>query len=131
MRDALSTVRALYTAFAAGDVPSVLELFADEILWNEAEGFPYSDGNPYRGGEAMAAGVFQRVVSDWNDFAVQVGELVGGPDVVTMLGRYTGVHVQTGKPLDVQCQHTWWVHDGKIVRFQQMVDTLAVAEASR
>lgn len=128
-QDSTSIVRAIYAAFSTGDVPGVLGLFAPDIVWNEAEGFPYADGNPYRGPEAIATGVFQRLAGDWNDFAVEVGEIVGGPEVVTMLGRYTGTNAQSGKPLNVQCMHTWWLADGKIVRFQQMVDTQAVAKA--
>jgi len=33
--------------------------------------------------------------------------------------------------LDVQCAHTWWIRDGKIVRFQQMVDTARAAATLR
>ena len=130
MKDSLALVRDLYTAFAAGDVPALLASFAPDLVWNEAEGFPYADGNPYVGGEAVVAGVFARVATDWLGFQVEVGELVGGPEVVTMLGRYRGTHAVSGKPLDAQCAHTWWLRDGKVTRFQQMVDTRAVAEAS-
>ena len=56
-----------------------------------------------------------------------MGEIVGGPEVVTMFGRYQGT--RTKKPLDVQCAHTWWLRDGKVTRFQQMVDTAAVARS--
>ena len=58
-----------------------------------------------------------------------MGEIVGGPEVVTMFGRYQCTHAKTKKPLDVQCAHTWWLKDGKVTRFQQMVDTAAVARA--
>ena len=76
------------------------------------------------------AGVFERLLVDWADFHVAVGEIVGGPDVVTMFGRYQAKNAKTGKPLDAQCAHTWWIENGKVVRFQQMVDTQAVAQAS-
>ena len=129
MQDSISLIRGLYDAFSKGDVPGVLNCFAPDILWNEAEGFPYADGNPYRGGQAIASGVFQRCVTDWHEFEVVVGELFGGPEIITMLGRYRGKCATNGKPLDVQCMHTWWVKDGRIVRFQQMVDTLGVARS--
>jgi len=123
-------VRELYAAFATGDLPGLLGRFADDMTWNEAEGFPYADGNPYVGGEAIVAGVFARLGDDWEGFRVEVGEVVGGPEVVVMLGRYKGTDTKTGKPLDVQCSHTWWIADGKVTRFQQMVDTLGVRTAA-
>lgn len=129
MSNSQQLVKAIYAAFAAGDVPTFLGHLDPGIVWNEAEGFPYSDRNPYVGIEALMAGVFGRLAEEWADFRVVPGEFVGGPDVVTMLGRYQGTCVATGRRLDVQCSHTWWLRGGKAVRFQQMVDTAAVARA--
>jgi len=130
MTDSIDFVRGLYTAFSSGDLPGFLGNLAPDMVWNEAEGFPYADRSPYVGPEAIVAGVFERLLVDWADFHVEVGEIVGGPDVVTMFGRYQAKNAKTGKPLDAQCAHTWWIADGKVVRFQQMVDTQAVAQAS-
>jgi ketosteroid isomerase-like protein len=47
-----------------------------------------------------------------------------------MFGRYRAIHARTKKPLDAQCAHTWWLQGGKVIRFQQMVDTAAVNAAS-
>lgn len=130
MNDSHDFVRGLYAAFAAGDVPSLLSHFAEDIVWNEAEGNTLADQNPYVGSQAITEGVFQRLLAEWQDFQVDVGEIAGGPDVVTMLGRYRATHGTTGKPLDAQCAHTWWLAGGKVARFQQMVDTKALAEAA-
>lgn len=127
MIKSIDLVRSLYDAFAAGDVPGFLARLHPEVVWNEAEGFPYSDRNPHVGPEAIVSGVFARLGADWHDFRVEVGEIVGGGEVVTMLGRYRGRAVRTGRELDVQCTHTWWIRDGQVVRFQQMVDTARVA----
>jgi ketosteroid isomerase-like protein len=127
MSQATDFVRSLYDAFAAGDVPGFLARLDARVVWNEAEGFPYADGNPYVGPEAIVAGVFARLGRDWSDFQVHVDEIVGGPDVVTMFGRYRGKALKSGRALDVQCAHTWWLRGGKVVRFQQMVDTARVA----
>lgn len=129
MSENISLVRSLYTAFATGDVPALLSRFDPTIRWLEAEGFPLSDRNPYVGPEAILQGVFARLPEDWDDFRVEVGELVGGGDCVTMLGRYKATCRRTGKPLDVQVSHLWILRNGKVVRFQQMVDTAAVARA--
>jgi ketosteroid isomerase-like protein len=75
--------------------------------------------------------VLGRLGDFWRDFRVEVGEFAGGGEVVTMFGRYRGFGARTGKPLDVQVAHTWWVAGGKAVRFQQMVDTAAVQASLR
>ena len=58
-------VRGMYDAFAAGDVPTLLQSFDPEIVWNEAENFPYADGNPYVGPQAVVDGVFVRLGGEW------------------------------------------------------------------
>ncbi|MEO6595431.1 MAG: nuclear transport factor 2 family protein [Planctomycetota bacterium] len=129
MSNNLDLVRGLYDAFASGDVPALLAKLDPKVVWNEAEGFPLCDRNPYVGPDAIVAGVFLRLPESWNDFRVAVGEIVGSGDVVTMFGRYTGSGIATGNPLDAQVAHTWWLRGGKVVRFQQMVDTAAVARS--
>jgi ketosteroid isomerase-like protein len=129
MQPDIQLVQEIYAAFAAGDVQRFFGCLDPRIRWCEAEGFPYCDRNPYVGIEALASGVFERLIADWKDFRVEVGELAGSGGVVTMFGRYKATHRATGKPLDAQCAHTWWLQDGKAVRFQQMVDTARVARA--
>lgn len=129
MSSAIALVQSLYDAFAAGDLAALLARFDERIEWHEAEGFPYADGSPYVGPEAIVHGVFARLGEDWRDFRVEVGELSGGSELVAMLGRYRATHAQSGKPLDAQCAHLWWLRNGKVVRFQQMVDTAAVDRA--
>jgi ketosteroid isomerase-like protein len=123
MTDSIQLVRGLYDAFAQGDVPRFLAALSPQIRWCEAESNPLADRNPYVGIDALLAGVFGRLNDDFADFRVEVGELVGGGGVVTMLGRYHATAKATGRKLDVQAAHIWWVEGGKVVRFQQMVDT--------
>ena len=124
-------VKALYDAFGKGDVPAVLAAFDPEIQWREAENFLYADGNPYVGPQAVAEGVFQRIVSDVENFAVLPERFVEGGDTVVVEGRYRGTMKATGKPLDTQFAHVWQLRDSKVVRFQQYTDTKQWAEAAR
>ncbi len=42
----VAIIRSIYGALATGDIPTVLGLLSPDVVWNEAENFPYADGNP-------------------------------------------------------------------------------------
>jgi ketosteroid isomerase-like protein len=123
-------VRAIYAAFGAGDVAGVVARMASDIEWNEAENFPYADGNPYCGPEAILAGVFARLGSEWDGFAAMPDEYLDAGDTVVVLGRYGGTFKATGRALDAQMAHVWRIEDGKAARFQQYTDTLQAARVA-
>lgn len=120
-------IRGVYDDFAAGNVEGVLGRMSPDIVWNEAENFPYADGNPYVGPGAVAAGVFARCGSEWDGFAAVPEEVLDAGDTVVVLGRYLGTYKATGRPQNSQFAHVWRVTDGKAVGFQQITDTLQVA----
>jgi ketosteroid isomerase-like protein len=122
-------VRALYAAFAKGDMPAALATMAPDIVWNEADNYPYADRNPYIGPEAILHGVFARIGADWEGFSAVSDELIDGGDTIVSLGHYGGVSKATGKPMRAQFAHIFRVKDGKIAAFQQYADTLGTARA--
>ena len=113
----------LYEAFSKGDVPTVLGLFDPQIEWNEAEGVRYADRNPYRGPMAVAEGVFGRIISEVDQFAVVTAKFIDGGDTIVVEGRYKGKVKATGTMLDAQFAHVYTLSAGKIVKFQQYTDT--------
>ena len=123
-------VRSIYAAFAAGDVPGVLSAMAPDMVWNEAENFPYADGNPYRGPEAIVSGVFARLGGEWDGFAAVPDEFLDAGGTVVVLGRYGGTYKATGQAIDSQMAHVWRVREGKAVSFQQYTDTLQAARVT-
>ena len=127
--ETVAIVKGIYAAFATGDVPAVIAAMSPDIEWNEAENFPYSDGNPYRGPDAVLSGVFARIGSEWDGFSVEPREFLDAGDTVVMTGRYTGTHKATGRAMNPWVAHFWTFEDGKAVQFQQLIDTLAVARA--
>jgi ketosteroid isomerase-like protein len=123
-------VRSIYSAFGRGDVPAVLGAFDPQIHWQEAEGFLYADRNPYAGPMAVAQGVFQRIVTDVENFGVFPERYIEGGDTVVVEGRYRGTMKATGTPVDAQFAHVWQVREGKVIRFQQYTDTRQWAKAA-
>jgi ketosteroid isomerase-like protein len=122
-------IRGLYNDFATGNIPAVLAAMSPDIIWNEAENFPYADGNPYIGPEAVLNGVFARCGGEWDGFAVKVDEILDAGDTIIAMGRYLGTFKATGRAQNTQMAHVWRIADGKVVRFQQYADTLQVARA--
>ena len=125
----VDVVRALYAAFAKGDMPAALATMAPDIVWNEADNYPYADRNPYIGPQAVLQGVFARIGADWEGFSVASGEVIDGGDTIVSLGHYGGVCKATGKTMRAQFAHVFRVKDGKIAGFQQYADTLGTARA--
>ena len=117
-------IKGLYAAFARGDVPSVLAAMAPDIVWNEAENFPYADGNPYVGPEAVLNGVFARLGGEWDGFSAVPDEIIDAGDTIVSLGRYGGAPKLTGKKISAQFAHVWRLKNGKVTSFQQYTDTL-------
>jgi ketosteroid isomerase-like protein len=122
-------VRAMYDSFARGDVAEVLGVMDPQIEWNEAENFPYADGNPYIGPTAVAEGVFARLVGEWEYWTLDIQELLDAGSTVVARGRYNAKNRQTGKTISAQFVHMWSVQNGKAVRFQQYADTAQVQAA--
>ncbi len=120
----------LYKAFGEGDIPSVLEAMDKEIIWNEAEGNAYADGNPYIGPEAILNGVFARVGAEHEYFKledIQLHEMSNNKVLATL--RYDAKFKETGKTYNAQVAHLWILKDGKISAFQQYVDTKKLNDA--
>ncbi len=123
-------IDALYKAFSAGDIPAVLGAMDDNIVWNEAESNPYADGNPYIGPDAVLNGVFARVGAEHDYFTledIQLHEMSNNKILATL--RYNAKYKETGKLYDVQVAHLWTLNEGKIVAFQQYVDTKKLNDA--
>jgi ketosteroid isomerase-like protein len=122
-------LRALYEAFAHGDVPTVLATFDADIVWMEAENLSYAAGNPYRGSQAIVQGIFARLGQEWSQFRVTPERFIDGGDTVAVTGRYSGTFKSTGLPVDAQFVHVWTFRNGKIVRMEGYTDTAQFARA--
>lgn len=99
------------------------------IVWNEAENFPYADGNPYIGPQAVLEGVFARCIGEWEGFSANMDTLYNAGDNIIATGRYSGKNNITSKNMHPQAVHVWTLKDGQITKLQQFIDTLNVSQA--
>ena len=68
--------------------------------WNEAEGNPLADRNPYVGPQAVGEGVFARLLAAIDNFTAVPSTFIDGGDHVVVLGRYGGTMKDGGATLD-------------------------------
>ncbi len=123
----LDRIRALYHAFGQGDIPTVLGMMHPDIVWREAEGFPY--GGTYHGPEAVLEHVFKKLGTEWEGFRATPSEFIDGGEAVVVLGTYTGTYRASGGALEVPFAHVWKLRDGRVTAFTQYTDTLLVHRA--
>lgn len=119
-----------YKAFATGDIYAILDSMDPKIVWNEAEGSAYADGNPYIGPDAVLNGVFVRVWAEHEFFNfkdIQFQKIRNNKILVTL--RHDGKIKQTGKIYNAQAAHLWTLKNGKIISFQQYADTKKMNDA--
>jgi ketosteroid isomerase-like protein len=124
-----TTVQSFYANLAGGRPDAAFALCSDDIEWNEAEGNPLADRNPYRGAGEIAEGVFGGLAI-FEGFAAVPDEFIAENGRVIVIGRYHGMHRKSGAKLDCQAVYSWWVDGGRIVRFQQYADTAQLARLS-
>jgi ketosteroid isomerase-like protein len=68
-------------------------------------------------------GVFMRIGTEWEGFAVTPKEVLDAGDTAIGHGYYSGTYKKSGKHAKAQFAHFFTFRDGKVVRFQQYTDT--------
>lgn len=119
---AVETIKAAYAAFGRNDPSVMFGAMDPAISWNEAEGSPLADGNPYVGPQAIGERVFGRLMGAIDNFSVVPATFIDGGDQVVVIGRYGGT-MKSGARLDAPFVHVHSFRNGKIVAFQQYTDT--------
>jgi uncharacterized protein len=119
---ALETIKAAYAAFGRND-PSLLFAAMDPAInWNEAEGTPLADRNPYVGPQRVGE-LFTQLLRTIDNFTVVPRTFIDGGDHVVALGRYGGTMKNGGATLDAPFCHVYRFQGGMAVTFQQYTDT--------
>lgn len=99
----------------------------NDISWTEAKGFPYA--GTYIGLENVTKNVFNRLVTEWIDYKFTPEDYLESTDKVFAYGTYTGTNKITGKSFSARVAHLWKLKEGKIISFEQFVDSQVVNDA--
>ncbi|KQT22510.1 ketosteroid isomerase [Chryseobacterium sp. Leaf405] len=104
-----------------------LEQHADALIsWTEAKGFPY--GGTYVGMDSIAKNVFSKLGSEWKDYKFTPENYLSDGDQVVAYGTYSGTNKTTELYFEARVAHLWKLKDGKIISFEQFVDSKTVAD---
>jgi ketosteroid isomerase-like protein len=124
----LDLIRATYEGSSSKENGrNLLAALAPDAEWTEAEGFPYA--GTYVGPEAIVAGVFRRLATEWTGYRADVHTYLEDGNRVAAFGVYSGTYKATGRSMRAAFAHLYRVKDGKIVSMKQYVDTLLVQQA--
>jgi ketosteroid isomerase-like protein len=121
-------VQRLYDAFSKGDIATILDHLTPDVEWI-SEGpsiLPFSGA---RRGVHEAAGFFSGLATTQTGMKLTIHQFVAQGDHVATYGRYSGTVTATGKKFDSPVGHFFHIRHGKVVRFVNLGDTGAYAEA--
>lgn len=120
-------VRAFYEGMAKGD-HGAMALLDPEIEFHMPEVLPH--GGTIHGRDALGA-YFGEVQGRWDDFRVELDDLVDGGARVVALGRFCGRPRANGRYVEIPFALVWTVRDGRAVRADEYTDTAMLLEALR
>ncbi len=117
----LDVVAALYVALEAGDRAAYHRLLAPDVDWRFMAGFPH--GGRRTGVDAVVDATFEPLMADFDEWHVDVEELIVAPGAVIGLGRYRGRARSTGHPVEADFCPVFRRRDGRVVEVRQYTDT--------
>jgi ketosteroid isomerase-like protein/predicted ester cyclase len=117
--------RSGYAAFAAGDIPGVLSLFTEDLVWSTPASVPF--GGVYTGPQG-AAEFFTKLSQNFAELRVEPERFIEAGDTVVVPGRHRGRTV-TGNAFGVPFVHVWSYRNGKVTAFTEVMDSAPVVQA--
>ena len=117
----LDIIRSTYEGTSEDNGRNLLAVLAPDASWTEAAGFPYA--GTYIGAEAIVAGVFKRLATEWEGYQARVHTYLADGDRVAAFGVYSGTYRATGKAMTATFAHLYRLREGKIVSMEQFVDS--------
>ncbi|MBT9463641.1 nuclear transport factor 2 family protein [Hydrogenophaga sp.] len=117
----LDIIRSTYEGPSEENGRNLLAVLAPDASWTEAAGFPYA--GTYIGPEAIVAGVFKRLATEWEGYQAKVHTYLADGDRVAAFGVYSGTYRATGKAMTATFAHLYRIQDGKIATMEQYVDS--------
>lgn len=127
-QDPLALVKHGYSLFQNNDIESLLKLMSDDIDWN----IPTIENVPFSGrrhGNEQVREFFQILAAEQDVIEFSPREFIAQGDRVVCLGHFEWKTKEGSHQYGGDWAHVFEVRDGKIVAFQEYMDTAAAANA--
>ena len=115
----MEIIRRRFEAFAEGDREAIVEDLHPDVVWDESSGPP--DGRVYLG----HAG-FREWLADfrgrWEDFRLEIQEVVPTWDGAVVLSRQRGRRRETGEEVEIPSAQVVDFGNGKVTRVRLYLD---------
>jgi uncharacterized protein len=129
--DNVQVVQQIYAAFGSGDIPAVLALLDEAVVWRlagPADVVPYA--GPRRGRQEVGQ-CFQQLGESVEFQSFEPREYLVQGDRVVVLGTERGRVRATGKGFENDWAMVFIVREGLVTSLRTYEDTAAVVEAFR
>jgi len=123
-----SVVNQAYSNFKSGDIQSLLGLMANDVTWT----LPEMDGVPFAGartGRESVGEFFATIDSSQESLRFDPRQLIAEGDTVVALGTYQWKVKSNAREFGGDFAHVFTIRDGKIVAFNEYMDTAACRDA--
>jgi hypothetical protein len=129
----VKTVQQFYEAVRvlngkSADAQPLLRLCADDVSWHVPEMESVRICGKRSGHESVKE-FFTAMAHDYDVLRFEPREFIAQGDTVVALGHYAWRVKATGNDFSSDWAHVFALRDGKIVRFQEYMDTAAEAKA--
>lgn len=126
----IEIVQQCYADFVQGDIPSILNVLSDDVVWQDP-GYP---DIPYAGnlkGRASVAGFFEKMDEAAVYTKFEPHSYIAQNDRVVALGFFAGYSKATQKTFESDWAMVWTFKNDKVARLEIFVDTNTIAKAYR
>jgi ketosteroid isomerase-like protein len=127
MANGTEVVAALYAALESSDRARYKVLVDPDVEWEFMDGFPH--GGTRHGLTAVLDETFTALTADFDDWHVELAEILAAEGAVVGLGRYRGRARATGREVTAAFCHVFRLRGDVIVRVQQFTDTARITGA--
>ena len=121
----LTVVRRAYEAFGRGDLLTIFELLAPEVVFYQTELLPW--GGRREGHEGMRS--FLEELARNIESQVEPDEFIEAGERVVAMGHTRGRVRATDETFEVRAVHVWTLRERKVVGFEAYIDTPKMREA--
>jgi ketosteroid isomerase-like protein len=122
----LALVRQVYEAFARGDVPRIMALFAEDGTVVQSPALPWGGTHTGHAGLGRFLTTLTTHLASHPETERLFADAAGH---VVQVGRTRGVVRATGAPFDIPEVHVFTLAGGRVTRYEAYLDTAAMLAA--